>query len=109
MLPQDDYRIGSRQNQSCVHTLDKDRTVFDKPISLGFTVLELDILLMHKLYCDKFQFPWQKENLQLLYMDSMGTDSFKLYIRPKHSLIEELKQSKTILISVNLIHLMSFR
>ena len=49
----------------------------DKPIYLGFTVLELSKLHMYETYYDKIQPYFGQENLHLLYMD---TDSFILSV-----------------------------
>ena len=57
-----------------VYKFDKEKTVFDKPIYLGFTVLELSKLLMYEFYYNKLQ-PYWKQSIQLHYMD---TDSFIL-------------------------------
>ena len=45
----------------------------DKPIYLGFSVLELSKLLMYETYYDKLQPYFGEKKLQLRYMD---TDSF---------------------------------
>ena len=52
----------------------------NKPIYLGFLVLELSKLLMYETYYDKFQPYFGRENLQLPCIDS---DSFVLSIRSK--------------------------
>ena len=57
-----------------VYKFDKEKTVFDKPIYLGFTVLELSKLLLYELYYNKLQ-PYWKQSIQLHFMD---TDSFIL-------------------------------
>ena len=49
----------------------------DKPIYLGFTVLELSKLLMYETYYDILQPYFGQENIQLHYMD---TDSFVLSV-----------------------------
>ena len=41
-----------------VYKFDKEKTVFDKPIYLGFTVLELSKLLMYEFYYNKLQPYW---------------------------------------------------
>ena len=74
-----------------VYKFDKEKTVFDKPIYLGFTVLELSKLLMYEFYYNKLQ-PYWKQSLQLHYMD---TDSFILSFDRNHQeLINFLQQNK---------------
>ena len=64
----------------------------DKPIYLGFTVLELSKLLMYETYYDKLQPYLGQENLQLHYMD---TDSFVLSVNTK-DIIKDLKNLEYI-------------
>ena len=52
-----------------VYKFDKDKTVFDKPIYLGFLVLELSKLLMYEFYYNKLQ-PYWKNKIHLHYMDT---------------------------------------
>ena len=74
-----------------VYKFDKEKTVFDKPIYLGFTVLELSKLLMYELYYNKLQ-PYWKQSIQLHYID---TDSFILSFDTNHQeLINFLQQNK---------------
>ena len=69
----------------------KEKTVFDKPIYLGFTVLELSKLLMYEFYYNKLQ-PYWKQSIQLHYMD---TDSFILSFDKNHQeLINFLQENK---------------
>ena len=68
----------------------------DKPIYLGFTVLELSKLLMYEIYYDKLQPYFGQENIHLFYMDS---DSFVLSVNTK-DIIKDLKNLKIYLISV---------
>ena len=63
-----------------VYKFDKEKTVFDKPIYLGFTVLELSKLLMYEFLYNKLQPYWQNK-IQLHYMD---TDSFILSFDTNH-------------------------
>ena len=59
-----------------VYKFDKEKTVFDKPIYLGISVLELSKLLMyHTLE------PYWQNKVQLHYMD---TDSFILSFDTNH-------------------------
>ena len=60
-----------------VYKFDKEKTVFDKPIYLGFSVLELSKLLMYEFYYHKLQ-PRFSSRVKLHYMD---TDSFILSIK----------------------------
>ena len=74
-----------------VYKFDKEKTVFDKPIYLGFTVLELSKLLMYEFYYSKLQPYWQNK-IHLHYMD---TDSFILSFDTNHQeLINFLLQNK---------------
>ena len=74
-----------------VYKFDKEKTVFDKPIYLGFTVLELSKLLMYEFYYNKLQ-PYWKQSIQLHYMD---TDSFILSFDTNHQeLINFLQENK---------------
>ena len=81
-----------------VYKFDKEKTLFDKPIYLGFTVLELSKLLMYEFYYNKLQ-PYWKQSIQLHYMD---TDSFILSFDTNHQeLINFLQETKMNLILVN--------
>ena len=74
-----------------VYKFDKEKTVFDKPIYLGFTVLELSKLLMYEFYYNKLQ-PYWKQSIQLHYMD---TDSLILSFDTNHQeLINFLQENK---------------
>ena len=74
-----------------VYKFDKEKTVFDKPIYLGFTVLELSKLLLYDFYYNKLQPYWQNK-IHLHYMD---TDSFILSFDTNHEeLINFLQQNK---------------
>ena len=64
----------------------------DKPINLGFSVLELSKLHMYETYYDKLQSYFGQENLQLIYMD---TDSFVLSVNTK-DIIKDLKNLENI-------------
>ena len=64
----------------------------DKPIYLGFSVLELSKLLMYETYYDKLQPYFGQENTQLQYMD---TDSFVLSVDTK-VIIKYLKNLQDI-------------
>ena len=64
----------------------------DKPIYLGFAVLELSKLHMYAIYYDKLQPYFGEKNLHLLYMD---TDSFILSVNTK-DIIKDLKNLEDI-------------
>ena len=64
---------------------DKEKKVFDKPIYLGFSVLELSKLLMYEFYYHKLQ-PYCNNKIKLHYMD---TDSF-IIIKKNYKLFERL-------------------
>ena len=59
------------------YTFKQNEVLMDKPINLGFSVLELSKLLMYETYYDKLQTFFGQENIQLHYMD---TDSFVLSV-----------------------------
>ena len=65
----------------------QNEVLMDKPIYLGFTVLELSKLLMYETYYDILQPYFGQENIQLHYMD---TDSFVLSVNTK-DIIKDLK------------------
>ena len=69
------------------HTHKQNEVLLDKPIYLGFTVLELSKLLMYQTYYDKLQPYFGQENIQLHYMDC---DSFVLSIETQN-IINDLK------------------
>ena len=64
----------------------------DKPIYLGFSVLQLSKLLMYETYYDKLQPYFGHENIQLHYMD---TDSCILSVNTKY-IIKDLKNLEHI-------------
>ena len=69
------------------YTVRQNEVLMDKPIYLGFTVLELSNLLMYETYYDKLQTYFGQEIIQLHYMD---TDSFVLSVNTK-DIIKDLK------------------
>ena len=73
-------------------TFKQNEVLMDKPIYLGFTVLELSKLLMYESYYDTLQPYFGQENLQLHYID---TDSFVLSIKTK-DIIEDLYNLKDL-------------
>ena len=74
------------------HTFKQNEVLMDKPIHLGFTVLELSKLLMYETYYDVLQPYFGQENIQLHYMD---TDSFVLSVNTK-DVIKDLKKLEDI-------------
>ena len=77
------------------YTFKRNEVLMDKPIYLGFSVLELSKLLMYETYYDKLQPYFGQENIKLHYMDC---DSFVLSIETEN-IINDLK---------NLEHLFDF-
>ena len=69
------------------YTFKQNEVLMDKPIYLGFSVLELSKLLMYETYYDKLQPYFGQENIQLHYMDC---DSFVLSIETQN-IINDLK------------------
>ena len=81
--------IVNHYSEFSVYKYDKEKTVFDKPIYLGFSVLELSKLLMYEFYYHKLQ-PYYSSSVKLHYMD---TDSFILSIKTG-DLINDLEYFK---------------
>ena len=79
--------------ENCVsYTFKQNEVLMDKPIYLGFTLLELSKLLMYETYYDMLQPYFGQENIQLHYMD---TDSFVLSVNTK-DIIKDLKNLEDI-------------
>ena len=74
------------------YTFKQNEVLRDKPIYLGFSVLELSKLLMYETYYDKLQPYFGQKNIQLHYMD---TDSFVLSVNTK-DIIKDLKNLENI-------------
>ena len=74
---------------SSLYKFDKEKTVFDKSICFGFSVLELSKLLMFEFYYHKLQ-PYYNNKTKLHYMD---TDSFILSFKTE-DLIKDLEYFK---------------
>ena len=70
----------------------KNEVLMDKPIYLGFAVLELSKLHMYETYYDKLQPFFGQVKIQLHYMD---TDSFVLSVNTK-DIIKDLKNLEDI-------------
>ena len=73
-------------------TFKQNEVLMDKPIYLGFSVLELCKLLMYETSYDKVQPDFGQENIQLHYME---TESFVLSVNTK-DIIKELKNLEDI-------------
>ena len=74
-----------------VYKFDKEKTFIEKPIYLGFSVLELSKLLMYE-FCYHTLEPSSKHRVYLHYMD---TDSFVLSFDANNlQLLEVLQQNK---------------
>ena len=74
------------------YTFKQNEVLMDKPIYLGFAVLELSKLHMYETYYDKLQPYFGQENIQLHYMD---TDAFILSVNTK-DIIKDLKNLEDI-------------
>ena len=74
------------------YTFKQNEVLMDKPIYLGFSVLELSKLLIYETYYDKLQPYFGQEIIQLYYMD---TDSFVLSVYTKY-IIRDLKKLEDI-------------
>ena len=81
--------IVNHYSEFSVYKFDKEKTVFDKPIYLGFSVLELSKLLMYEFYYHKLK-PYYNCSVKLHYMD---TDTFILSIKTG-DLINDLEYFK---------------
>ena len=104
-IKKDDYREIIKQQskltfngihksyQNCdSYTFKQNEVLMDKPIYLGFAVLELSKLHMYETYYDKLQPYFGLENIQLHYMDC---DSFVLSIETDN-IINDLKNIKNL-------------
>ena len=74
------------------YTLKQNEALMDKPLYLGFTVLELSKLHMYENHYDILQPYFGQENIQLHYMD---TDAFVLSLNTK-DIIKDLKKLENI-------------
>ena len=57
------------------YTFKQIEVLMDKPIYMGFSVLELSKLLMYETYYDKLQPYFGQETIQCHYMDSVAKDT----------------------------------
>ena len=62
------------------YVFNKNEVLMDKPIYLGFAVLQLSKLYMYETYYDKLQPYFGQESIQLHYID---TDAFVLSVNTK--------------------------
>ena len=85
------------------YTFKQTEVLMDKPIYLGFSVLELRKLIMYETYYDKLQPYFGQENIQLLYMDC---DSFVLSIETQN-IINDLKNLEDLFDFSNLKKIMN--
>ena len=69
------------------YTFEQNEVLLDKPIYLGFSVLELGKLILYETDYDKVQPYFGQENIQLHYLD---IDSFVLNVNTK-DIIKDLK------------------
>ena len=74
------------------YTFKQNEVLMDKPIYLGFSVLELSKLHMYETYYDKLQPYFGQENIQLHYMDC---DSFVMSIETQN-IINDLKNLENL-------------
>ena len=82
-----------KSSSNCDSYLEKEHEILmDKPIYLGFALLELSKLHMYETYYDNLQPYFGQENLQLHYMDC---DSFILSIESE-KIIKDLKNLEDI-------------
>ena len=74
------------------YTFKQNEVLMDKPIYLGFSVLELSKLLTYETYYDKLQPYFGQEKIQLHYID---TDAFVLSLKTE-DIIRDLKNVEDI-------------
>ena len=99
-VKKDDYRERTKQQSKLTfcgvhksyenyysYTIKQNEILMNKPIYLGFTVLELSTLLMYETYYDQLQPYFGQQIIQLQYMDC---DSFVLSIETQN-IIDDLK------------------
>ena len=77
------------------YTYIENEVLMDRPIYLGFAILELSNLIMNETYYDKLQRSFGQNKIQLRFMD---TDSF-VSSRTTVCIIEDLKNLEEYLIS----------
>ena len=88
-----------KSHENCAsYTFKQKEVLMDKPIYLGFSVLQLSKLIMYETFYDKLQPYFGQENIQLHFMD---TDSFVLSVGTK-DIIRDLKNLEDIIDFSNL-------
>ena len=80
------------------YTFKQNEVLMDKPIYLGFSVLEMSKLLMYETYYDKLQPYFGQENIKLHYKDC---DSFVPSIETEN-IINDLKNLGDLFVFSNL-------
>ena len=80
------------------YTFKQNEVLMDKPIYLGFAILELSKLLFGETYYDKLQPFFSRENIQLFYM---ACESFVMITRAQN-IIDDLKNLEDVFNSSNL-------
>ena len=85
--------IINHYSEFSVHKYDKEKTVFDKQIYMGFSVLELSKLLMYEFYYHKLQPYYSSRSDASVKLHYMDTDSFILSIKTG-DLINDLEYFK---------------
>ena len=74
------------------YTFKQNEILMDKPIYLGFSVLELSKLHMYETYYDKLQPYFGEKNIQLHYID---TDSFVVSLNTQN-ILQDLHNLKDL-------------
>ena len=85
--------ITNHYSEFSVYKFDKEKVIFDKPIYLGFSVLELSKLLMYEFYYHKLQPYYSSRSDASVKLHYMDTDSFILSIKTG-DLINDLEYFK---------------
>ena len=85
--------ITNHYSEFGVYKFDKEKVIFDKPIYLGFSVLELSKLLMYEFYYHKLQPYYSSRSDASVKLHYMDTDSFILSIKTG-DLINDLEYFK---------------
>ena len=85
--------IVNHYSEFSVYKFDKEKVIFDKPIYLGFSVLELSKLLMYEFYYHKLQPYYSSRSDASVKLHYMDTDSFILSIKTG-DLINDLEYFK---------------
>ena len=86
------YGIHRSYENYDIFVIRKNEVVMDKPIYLGFTVLELSKLHKYETYYDKLQ---KYFGVEILNLQNMDTDSFILSVNAK-DIVRDLKKLQGI-------------